>query len=168
LLADVGIGSGPLAGVGVELVLLGDLAVLVGVVRREPFLGGDDGLGLGVGTSKGKLGLGPVTGCPGDCGVREPAGAGVVDLLQLARAVVESRGERSGLPALLPQAIAVRLDVRPVCFRSAQGGSPAMRVGGLAGAGKLVRDVARRPLRPAMERKLTRLVPQTVPCVGSD
>ena len=64
-----------------------------GAVGGEPFLGGDDGVGLGVvGVAFGEQGLGVLGGGAGAGGVGEPDGAGVVELLQLRGALVEGLG----------------------------------------------------------------------------
>ena len=147
--ARVDVGHGRVAVVGD--VVLGDLAgALVvgdgGAVGGEPFLGGDDGFGLGVvGVAFGEQGLGVLGGGAGAGGVGEPDGAGVVELLELGGALVEGLGQGRGLGGLLVQPGALGGVGGGVGFGAAQGRGLAVVGGGLAGAGELVADVAGSP-----------------------
>ena len=141
-------------GVGRVEVGLGDGAVRVlggiaGAVGGEPLVGGDDGVGVGVGgVAFGEHGLGAFGLDPGHGGVGEPLGAGVVELLQGGGLLVEGGGERGGVGGL-PGEPGVPGGVASGCggvgLRCAERGGLVLVGGGLAGAGEFVADVAGRP-----------------------
>jgi hypothetical protein len=93
-----------------------------------------------------------LVGGAGGGGVRQPVRAGLIDPLQLGSAPVEQAGQRVGVRRLGVQPRAVVRVRGGDGFGGAQGRGLPVVLGGLAGAGELVGDVAGRPGRLAVVR----------------